>query len=128
MVMLSSRYREARLRCEEALLVAREAGARAAEVHLLNTLGFCMVMLDEHDEGIALLQESRTMAEADNDVEAVCRAYTNLVTVLPLVGRHEQALKLSDEVIAMRHRLRLHPTPGRVPPDITAAVLFRLGD
>src|SRR6266508_675518 len=128
MVMLSSRYREARLRCEEALLVAREAGARAAEVHLLNTLGFCMVMLDEHDEGIALLQESRTMAEADNDVEAVCRAYTNLVTVLPLVGRHEQALKLADEGIAMMRRLRVELTAGGVLLGITAAVLFRLGD
>jgi ATP/maltotriose-dependent transcriptional regulator MalT len=128
LLMLSSRYREARLRCEEALLVAREAGARGAEVHLLNTLGFCMVMLDEHDDGIARLQESRQMAEVDNDVEAVCRAYTNLVTVLPLAGRHEQALKLADEGLAMMRRLRVELTAGGVLLGITAAVLFRLGN
>src|SRR6266508_2573732 len=61
-------------------------------------------------------------------VEAVCRAYTNLVTVLPLVGRHEQALKLADEGIAMMRRLRVELTAGGVLLGITAAVLFRLGD
>jgi DNA-binding CsgD family transcriptional regulator/tetratricopeptide (TPR) repeat protein len=128
LLMLSSRYREARLRCEEALLVAREAGARRAEIHLLNTLGYCMVMLDEADEGIARLRDSLAMAERDHDVEAVCRAYTNLVTVLPLAGRYDEALALAEEGIALTRERGVELTAGGVLLGITAAALFRLGD
>ncbi|GIJ43408.1 LuxR family transcriptional regulator [Virgisporangium aliadipatigenens] len=128
MLMLSSRYREARLRCVEALEIARGSAAPAAETHLLDTLGFSMVMLGEHDAGIDRLQHARTAAAAQEDVEGSCRALTNLVTVLLLTGRYREALSVADDGIAMMRHLGVELAAGGVLLSITAGVLFRLGD
>ena len=61
-LMLSSRYREARRRCEEAVAMARLVGARRAETQALNTLGFAISMLGDPERGIARLEQSRVLA------------------------------------------------------------------
>jgi ATP/maltotriose-dependent transcriptional regulator MalT len=127
MFMLNSRYTEARSRCEEALPVALASDDRSAEAHLLNTLGFSMVMLGAQEEGIARLHESRDRAGEAGDLDSVCRAYTNLVTVLPLVGRYTEALAVADEGLAMMREHHVELSAGAVLLGITASVLFRRG-
>jgi DNA-binding CsgD family transcriptional regulator/tetratricopeptide (TPR) repeat protein len=127
-LMLSSRYREARAPCEEAIAMARAVGARGPEMHAQNTLGFAVALLGEPDDGIAWLERSRQMAEADEDVEGACRAYTNLATVLLLVGRLERADEVAQRGIAMTRRLGIELTGGAVLLGILASIRFRLGD
>ena len=126
-LMLSSRYRESRPYCEEALEMARAVGARAAEGHALNTLGFDLALLGEPEEGIARLQAARRVAEEETNVDGVCRAYTNLATVLLLAGRLGEAAELADRGIGIAHRLGVQLTGGAVLAGVEALIRFRLG-
>jgi DNA-binding CsgD family transcriptional regulator len=126
-LMLSSRYREARTRCQAAIAMAQAAGARRPEMHAQNTLGFSVALLGEPDDGIARLERSREMAEEDGDFEGVCRAFTNLATVLLVVGRLEVADRVAEQGIAMTRRLGIELTGGAVLLGILASVRFRLG-
>ena len=126
-LMLSSRYREARRRCEAAVAMARLVGARRAETQALNTLGFAISMLGDPEGGIARLEQSRVLAEEDGDVDAICRAETNLATVWLLVGQAEAAVRVADRGIAITRRLGVELTGGAVLLGISAVTLFRLG-
>jgi DNA-binding NarL/FixJ family response regulator/tetratricopeptide (TPR) repeat protein len=125
--MLTSRYRDSLPRCQEALAMARAVGAREAECHALNTLGFDLVLLGRPEEGIARLEESRRIAVEDANVDGVCRAHTNLATVLPLVGRLQEAAEVAEQGIQVARRLGVELTGAAVLLGVQALLLFRLG-
>ena len=126
-LMLSSRYHEAQAQCLEAIRMARAVGAHGPETHALNTLGFAVAMLGDPDEGVDLLEESRRIAEQTNDVDAICRAYTNLSTVLALVGRLTAAIEVAERGTALTRRLGVELSGGAVLLGMEAFILFRLG-
>ena len=97
---LSARYQESRLRCEEAISVARAAGARREEGYALNTLGADLSRLGDPAGAIACLEQALAIAEDLGSVEEVWRAYYNLSVVLYDAGQLQRAASLGRDGVA----------------------------
>jgi DNA-binding CsgD family transcriptional regulator len=93
-LMLLSRYRDAELRCHEAIAAAQAVGARREEGHARNTLGCCRGSLGQFDEGIGLVQEALQIAEELASPDDLDRAYGNLSFLLEESGRLEEAASM----------------------------------
>jgi DNA-binding CsgD family transcriptional regulator len=91
-LMLSAQYKESRARCEEAIEVARAAGARREEGYALNTLGADHSRLGDSESALACLEEALVIAEAVGSIEDVWRAYANLSNALSEAGQPERAV------------------------------------
>jgi DNA-binding CsgD family transcriptional regulator/tetratricopeptide (TPR) repeat protein len=91
------RSEEAIPRCEEAIGIARDVGARIEEAQALSTLGMCMDDLGELDRAAALQREARRIAEEVGDAEGIMRTYVNLNHVLGMAGRGRDALEDARE-------------------------------
>jgi DNA-binding CsgD family transcriptional regulator/tetratricopeptide (TPR) repeat protein len=91
-LLLSLRSEEARLRCEEAITVARAVGARAEEARGLRVLAGCLGSLGDEERAIALGLEARNIAEEVGDAETVMSTYVIVDSSLGLLGRERDAL------------------------------------
>jgi DNA-binding CsgD family transcriptional regulator/tetratricopeptide (TPR) repeat protein len=94
-LMLRGRTDESLQRCEQALAVAREAGARAEEAHALNTLGVNRSFLGDRRTGIAHIRESLRICEELDDSNGAARGYLNLSETLDQDGKVEEAAQLA---------------------------------
>jgi predicted ATPase/DNA-binding CsgD family transcriptional regulator len=99
-LMLLARLRDAASRCNEALTIARAAGARAEEGHILCTLGVCIGETEDTDRGLALLREALAIAKELGNPDDLNRAYANLSHVLNECGRLEEGAALVHESFA----------------------------
>jgi len=91
-LMLSGRYQESRARCEEAIEVARAAGARREEGYALNTLGADHSRLGDSTMALACLEQALVIAEAVGSIEDVWRAYANFCGALGEAGELDRAV------------------------------------
>jgi DNA-binding CsgD family transcriptional regulator/tetratricopeptide (TPR) repeat protein len=91
LLMLLGRHAEARPRCQEAVVVARQVGARAVEGHALATLGTCLGILGHLEESIADLEQGRRIARELANVDDLGRVHANLATVLDDAGHSADA-------------------------------------
>ncbi len=107
---LRGRFREAIPDGEAALAAAMEAGDRHAEGEVLNTLGMAHIALGDVDEGVGMLRRAIDLAEADDDLDNLGYAYSNLADMLLLAGRTSEALRTArDGLEAIPPRIvRLH--------------------
>jgi ATP/maltotriose-dependent transcriptional regulator MalT len=96
-LVLRGRFRDAIPDGEAALSAAIEAGDREAETEVLNTLGMAQIALGDVAEGIARLQRAIDLARADDDLDNLGYAYSNLADLLFLAGRTREALKTARE-------------------------------
>jgi DNA-binding CsgD family transcriptional regulator len=104
---LRGRFREAVTEAEEALAIAAAGGHKAAEAEAYNTLGMAMISLGDVDEGIARMQRTIEIARATGDLDTVTYGYSNMADMLSLAGRTAEALRVSNEGLAvMPQRLR----------------------
>jgi DNA-binding CsgD family transcriptional regulator/tetratricopeptide (TPR) repeat protein len=94
-LMLRGRTAESMERCEQAIAVARQVGARAEEAHALNTLGVDLGFLGDRGTGIDYLRESLHMSEEIGDIDGLGRAYCNLGEMLDQDGRIEEAAEVA---------------------------------
>jgi ATP/maltotriose-dependent transcriptional regulator MalT len=94
LLMLLDRNAEALARCQEAVAVARQVGARAVEGHALTTLGTCLGLLGHLEEGIADLERGRRIARELVNVDDLGRVHANLATVLDMAGRSADAAEV----------------------------------
>ena len=103
----SDRPAEAVTLCEEALSVARAAGARQVESRALVALGKSLVLLGDVETGLATIRRAREIASELGDVHEVARALTWLVYSLNEAGRYSEAASagLEAEAYASRHGL-----------------------
>jgi DNA-binding CsgD family transcriptional regulator/tetratricopeptide (TPR) repeat protein len=106
-----SEARQAIRYCEEAIAVAREAGARAEEARALDLLGACLDHEDP-DRAIALHREARRIAEEVGDAETMVATYMNLSHVLAGVGRDHEALDDAQEGYRRARQLGLERAIG----------------
>jgi DNA-binding CsgD family transcriptional regulator/nucleoside-triphosphatase THEP1 len=94
-LMLGGRYPAAADVCREAIAIARQVGAPAAEDSALNTLGVCLGAMGDVEGGEEALLESMRLAREGGRMVAVSRGYVNLTDVLFLGGRLSQARDLA---------------------------------
>ena len=97
LLMMLGRHEHARQRSQEALAVARLAGARAAEANALNTLGAACAGLGHTEAGVTYLEQARTVAEEIGDADELCRAYNNQIGMLNDLGRSTEAVNVGLE-------------------------------
>jgi DNA-binding CsgD family transcriptional regulator/tetratricopeptide (TPR) repeat protein len=119
-LMLAGRTRDAVGQAEQALAVARTAGARAEEGHALDILGSCTGEV-EH------LEEARRIAEEVGNAEGIVRAELNLGSTLAECGRVWEALDVMRRGMAAARELGLERAMGSAVAAGLAATLFQLG-
>jgi ATP/maltotriose-dependent transcriptional regulator MalT len=113
-LMLSGRFREARVEAERAIaLAAQVANGRSTEGHARNNLGVALVHLGQVDRGVEQLRVARRIAEEEyDDVDDIARAVVNLVSVLLDAGRFAEALEVAQDGIGVVDQLGLQRRKG----------------
>ncbi|MCU1428337.1 MAG: transcriptional regulator, LuxR family [Actinomycetia bacterium] len=127
-LMLVSRNREAAVACREAIDVAAATGDRATGGHARNTLGTALGALAQFDEGIVLLREALAIAQDVDNVDDICRAYTNLSEMLLQGGRLEEGLNVAQTGAAFARQLGFHRAYGSYMLANGAMISFQRGD
>jgi DNA-binding CsgD family transcriptional regulator len=102
-LMMALRNRESLAAAEEALALAREVGAGAAEVRARTVRGVGLARTGRADEGVAELHRALVHAEEIGDHWGLDRVYVNLTDTLTMLGRSHEAARLGRAGIeAMR--------------------------
>jgi DNA-binding CsgD family transcriptional regulator/tetratricopeptide (TPR) repeat protein len=127
--MLEGTFSEAERLAREAIRVAKACGddGRALLAHATTTLGVSLGWGDDPESGVALLGEARALAEEADDHDELFRVYANLTTVLDLVGRREEAVKIAYEGIEATRRAGLEAVYGNFLRGNAADSLFLIG-
>ena len=120
-LMLAGRTRDAVTHAEQALAVARTAGARAEEGHALDILGSCT-------GEVGHLEKARRIAEEVGNAEGIVRADLNLGATLTELGRIREALDVLRRGLAAARELGLERAMGSVVAAALAVTLFELGN
>jgi DNA-binding CsgD family transcriptional regulator len=131
-LMLKPMLEEARSVSEEAIAVARAAGARASEGHARNTLGVVLAHLGDTEAGLAHLEEALRIAEDlhENhgfDVDDVLRGFANLCDLYDLTGELERAATVALRGVEEARSHGLERSIGAWLAADAAAVLLKLG-
>jgi DNA-binding CsgD family transcriptional regulator/tetratricopeptide (TPR) repeat protein len=127
--MLDGTFSEAEKLARTAIGIATECGADGTSqlIHATTTLGVSLGWGDDPEEGVALLRHARALAEEAGDHDELFRVYANLTTVLDLVGRREEAVKVAFEGIEATRRAGLEAVYGNFLRGNAAESLFLLG-
>src|SRR4051812_30247563 len=126
LLMLVGRPAEAGARCEQALPLARAAGACAELAGILNTLGATTAMQGRFEEAFAHIREARDIAEHLGDLEELSRSYANLGQALDTSGHIEEAVEIAREGAAMCEREGIAGVGAFLVTELTGR-LVRLG-
>jgi DNA-binding NarL/FixJ family response regulator/tetratricopeptide (TPR) repeat protein len=103
-VMLTWRHAESLRVAEEALALARDVGAREAEVRALTVLGIDLSYLGRGDEGLARLHQALQLAEEIADHWGLERAYINLTDTLTMLGRPRESAHVGQTGLEVMRR------------------------
>ena len=95
-LMMAWRYAQSLPISEQALALARDLGAREAEVRALTVLGIDLACLSRGEEGIAYVHQALRLGEEIGDHIGVERAYVNLTDMLMKLGRFREAARLGQ--------------------------------
>jgi DNA-binding CsgD family transcriptional regulator/tetratricopeptide (TPR) repeat protein len=127
--MLEGTFSEAERLAREAIGVAELCGVDGREqlAHATTTLGVSLGWGDDPEAGVALLAKARALAEEAGDHDELFRVYANLTTVLDLVGRREEAVKIAYEGIEATRHAGLEAVYGNFLRGNAADSLFLLG-
>jgi DNA-binding CsgD family transcriptional regulator/tetratricopeptide (TPR) repeat protein len=114
MLMLTSRFEEARAEAERAIALAHQVpDGRATEGSARNNLGVSLAHLGEVDRGIEELRTAARIArEGFDDVDDIARAIVNLNSVLFDAGRFDEALAVALGGLATVEQLGLQRRKG----------------
>jgi DNA-binding CsgD family transcriptional regulator/tetratricopeptide (TPR) repeat protein len=89
---------------EEALVLARDAGAGEALVRALTVRGADHVYLGRTEEGLSDLGEALLLAEEIGDRIGLDRVYTNLTDSLTMLGRLQESVQVGRQGLEAVHR------------------------
>ena len=125
--MFWAHYEEARAASEEAIALARAAGARTEQGHALKTLGLVAAYEGDFDLGIRYVREALSIAEEIQDTNALAGGYVDLSYLLSVAGRLEEAAQVALEGCEVTSRLGLERQYRPMLETNAAGVLFELG-
>jgi ATP/maltotriose-dependent transcriptional regulator MalT len=111
-LMLQGRFTDAIAACEQAIEVAKAAGARQPEGHARNTLGCTLAGIGRDDEGIVELQHALAIAHDVDNVEDIGRAYINLTESLNKASRFAESIEIAFEGLEQVRRYGIDRTVG----------------
>lgn len=126
-LMQGGQHREAIVQCREALAIAVAAGAQAAQGRALNTLGVCLALTGEPEEGTEALHRAASLATATRSLEEIHRTYANLAYVLEGAGHLAPALSAARKGSALSSALAGQLSGSSVLMINAASVLVLLG-
>ena len=114
-------------RAQEAIEVAREVGAIAAEAHALNTLSLATCWLGDEPAAVAAMQESARLTERSGDYDNVVRLWVNRSELLFTLDRVEEAAAVARQGCAVLRDIGLARTGGAYAAGYGAFPLVDLG-
>jgi tetratricopeptide (TPR) repeat protein len=126
-LMYLDRLEESRRRCEDALGVARAAGAPAEEAYARSTLGVVLAFLGLPAEGEAHLRAALAIAQRLGRAEDIARGHIHLAEVLRYRGRIGDALAITEEGERVARRLGIAASFGGYLAANAAEDLYQLG-
>jgi DNA-binding CsgD family transcriptional regulator/tetratricopeptide (TPR) repeat protein len=103
-LMVAWRHAESLPVAEQALALARAAGADNAVVRALTVRGADLAYLGATDDGLADLRGALELAETIGDLPGLERVYTNFTDALLMVGRPREAAELGHAGLEAIHR------------------------
>ncbi len=109
-VMVAWRHAESLPTGEQALALARQVGAREAEVRALTVLGGDLAYLGHGEEGLTHFRQALRLAEEIDDRWGLDRAYTNLTDALTMLGRPVESARLAQTGLKVLRRYGIHST------------------
>jgi DNA-binding CsgD family transcriptional regulator len=92
---------------EEALGVARAAGAEISQIRTLNSVGVSLFALGRHAEGEAALREALQRSQAAGRIDFALMIYVNLADSLATAGRLAEARRIAEEGAAVGREQRM---------------------
>jgi DNA-binding CsgD family transcriptional regulator/tetratricopeptide (TPR) repeat protein len=95
--MLDGRFSDGVEVARKALDATIAAGMHSAEGHARNTLGFCLAMIGEVDEGAEQLREAVRIARERDILPDLSDAYVNYSDMLHILGRTDEARAVAKE-------------------------------
>lgn len=127
MLMLLDRWEESRVLCDEAIRVARQVGARAAEGHALNTLGTDLAGQGLCGEAAAALEAAQEIAFEVRQADDIARSFVNLCDVKWICGDLPRAAEVAERGIAVADDHGLRSSYGCVLRHSSVLVHYELG-
>jgi DNA-binding CsgD family transcriptional regulator len=95
-LMVEWRHAESLPIAEQALALARDVGAREAEVRALTVLGGDLAYLGRSEDGLAHFRQALQLAEEIGDRVGLERAYANCTDALTMLGRPRESARLAQ--------------------------------
>lgn len=126
-LMILARFEDSVPLCEEALAAARAAGAREVEANALNTLGEDVAYLGDVDRGLAMLYQSLALAREIGSADDAARAYVNIIDVLKVTARYDDAIGLAQEAFDYSHSQGMTAVYGIASLTYAAWAAYRCG-
>jgi DNA-binding CsgD family transcriptional regulator/tetratricopeptide (TPR) repeat protein len=127
LLLMLSRFAEARGLAEEAIAIARQVGARAEEASARTALGGALIYLGDADAGLAELEAARRLARQAGDVVGLLRAIVNHSDVLLAACRLDEAATVALDGIEEARRLGLACRSGPILACNATVALVDLG-
>jgi DNA-binding CsgD family transcriptional regulator/tetratricopeptide (TPR) repeat protein len=124
-LMMAWRYTESMRISEQALALARDIGAREAEVRALTVVGVDLAHLGHAEEGLAYLRQALQVAEEISDLVGLERVYINSTSTLTVLERNRESAEVGRAGLASMRRHGIIST--LLVADLTEA-LFAIGD
>ncbi len=109
-LMVAWRYAESLPIAEQALVLARNVGAREAEVRALTVLGGDLAYLGRSDEGLAYFRQALQLADEIGDRLGLERAYGNFTDALTMLGRARESARVAQAGLEAIHPYGIEST------------------
>ncbi len=126
-LMLLDQWQASRDRCQEAIDIALQVGAREAEGHARNTLGLDLAAQGDCERAVAELEAALAIAIEVGNADDVGRAHVNLTEALNFCGLGERSAAAIEEGIEAAERYGIASSYGAYIRDNGIQVNFELG-
>jgi DNA-binding CsgD family transcriptional regulator len=127
-LMISNRFAESRIVCEEAIAVAVAIGDLPPPVRALDVRALDLCYLGHTDEALTLLGAACQRGHDTGDPPDLVRPYVFLSDALNLVGRLHDAARVARDGLALAGRLGIERGIGNVLAANAAEALLGTGD